>query len=93
MNAPVPTAPIPEPTDLWFAEGGVVLDQNRLPVAYVVGQDEDNADTIVLAAAPKMLGALRRAERELAIAARREPQASIALAAVREAIAAAEGQP
>ena len=47
-------------TDVWFAEGGTVLDQNRLTVAHVVGQDEDNSDTLLIAAAPEMADLLRR---------------------------------
>ncbi len=43
----------------WYADGGTVRDENGLAVAHVVGQDEDNSDTVLLAAAPAMLADLR----------------------------------
>lgn len=43
----------------WHAEGNRVLDENRLEVATVNGQAEDNSDTELIALAPQMLAALR----------------------------------
>lgn len=39
-------------TERWHNEGGTVYDENRLIVAHVVGQDEDDSDACLIAAAP-----------------------------------------
>ncbi len=52
---------------------------------------ESEADARLIAAAPDLLAACESAERELSIAAQRDPQAAIALAEVRAAIAVSKG--
>ena len=45
----------------WFNEGGTVLDENRLPVARVVGQEEDDSDAKLIAAAPALYDCTEKA--------------------------------
>ena len=45
--------------EVFTAVGDRVVDENGLTVAHVLGQDEDNSDAIMLAAAPQMLRTLR----------------------------------
>jgi hypothetical protein len=77
-------------TERWFNEGGTVLDENRLPVAHVVGQEEDDSDAKLIAAAPEILCALRVCVSRLAMHA---PTGNgDAIDAANQAIAAAEGR-
>jgi hypothetical protein len=43
----------------WFNEGGTVYDENRLPVAHVVGQNEDDSDARLIASVPALYDAAR----------------------------------
>jgi hypothetical protein len=45
---------------VWHADGGTVRDGHGQVVAQVVAQDEDNSDALLMAAAPRMMSALKR---------------------------------
>ena len=49
-----------KPSERWHVgrDRGEVCDENGLRVAYVVGQQEDNSDAVLIAAAPQMRDAL-----------------------------------
>lgn len=57
-------------------ERGCVYDETGFPVAYVCGQSEDDSDTRMIAAAPAMLAALKRALPSIARAAEMSPSGS-----------------
>jgi hypothetical protein len=68
-------------SERWFAEGCTVLDENRLPVAHVVGQEEDNSEAVLMAAAPEMRDALAAVARCADVPASLREMAERALAA------------
>ncbi|MGH3631104.1 MAG: hypothetical protein ACRDRL_27130 [Sciscionella sp.] len=64
-------------SERWFNERGTIFDENRLPVARVVGQEEDDHDAKLMAAAPELYDALKLAEISLTAVARHSVQPSM----------------